>query len=418
MPGERRDGPLPGRGHLPRRLHPSRNGSEAVSTAHAESSPSSAASRPLTVRTLEARVYRYPLQAPVVTSFGAMRDRPMVLVRAEDADGVVGWGETWCNFPAVGAEHRARLVNDVLAPLVTRAPFAGPRDAFEALTAQTAVLALQSGEPGPFAHAIAGVDIALWDLFARQAKLPLWRLLGGTSPDVRVYASGLNPEAPERLARTKRDEGFTAFKLKIGFGGARDVANVRALREVLGRDAALMVDANQAWTLDAAVEMARRIEAFELEWLEEPLRADRPWAEWRTLRRATAIPLAAGENIAGDAAFDAALAADALAVIQPDMAKWGGFSRNLSLARRVRAAGRQLCPHYLGGGVGLLASAHWLAAAGGDGRLEVDANPNPLRSSTCGPLATIVDGCASLTDAPGLGTEPDLALLDRYAIPL
>ena len=389
-----------------------------MSTAHAESSPSPAASRPLTVRTLEARVYRYPLQAPVVTSFGAMRDRPMVLVRAEDADGVVGWGETWCNFPAVGAEHRARLVNDVLAPLVTRAPFAGPRDAFEALTAQTAVLALQSGEPGPFAHAIAGIDIALWDLLSRQAKMPLWRLLGGTSPDVRVYASGLNPEAPERLARTKRDEGFTAFKLKIGFGGARDVANVRALREVLGRDAALMVDANQAWTLDAAVEMARRIEAFELEWLEEPLRADRPWSEWQTLRGSTAIPLAAGENIAGDAAFDAALAANALAVIQPDLAKWGGFSANVPLSHRIRAAGARLCPHYLGGGVGLLASAHWLAAAGGDGMLEIDANPNALRTSACGPLGSVNDGRVSLGDAPGLGDAPDLTRIERYRVSL
>jgi len=373
---------------------------------------------PLSIRTLSARVFRYPLQTPIATSFGVMRERPMVLVRAEEADGVVGWGEAWCNFPAVGAEHRARLINGVLAPLAIGQRFAGPAEAFESLTVQTSVLALQSGEPGPFAQAIAGIDIALWDLHARRARAPLWRMLGGTSPKVRVYASGLNPDDAAHVADTKRREGYTAFKLKIGFGRDRDLGNVRALRQALGAKVELMVDANQAFSLDTAIDMARRLEGFELHWLEEPLRADRPWAEWRTLRRATAIPLAAGENIAGDAAFDAALAADALAVIQPDMAKWGGFTRNLSLARRVRAAGRQLCPHYLGGGVGLLASAHWLAAAGGDGRLEVDANPNPLRSSTSGPLATIVDGCASLSDAPGLGTEPDLAVLDRYAIPL
>jgi D-galactarolactone cycloisomerase len=376
------------------------------------------AANPLSIRTLAARVFRYPLQTPIVTSFGVMRERPMVLVRAEAADGVVGWGEAWCNFPAVGAEHRARLINGVLASLAIGQRFAGPAEVFESLTGQTSVLALQSGEPGPFAQAIAGIDIALWDLHAWRARAPLWRMLGGASPTVRVYASGLNPDDAAHVADTKRREGYTAFKLKIGFGRDRDLGNVRALRQALGAKVELMVDANQAFSLDTAIDMARRLEGFELHWLEEPLRADRPWAEWRTLRRATAIPLAAGENIAGDAAFDAALAADALAVIQPDMAKWGGFSRNLSLARRVRAAGRQLCPHYLGGGVGLLASAHWLAAAGGDGRLEVDANPNPLRSSTCGPLATIVDGCASLTDAPGLGTEPDLALLDRYAIPL
>ena len=371
-------------------------------------------SRSLRLRALSAFVFGYPLATPVVTSFGVMRERPMVLVRAEDIDGVVGWGEVWCNFPAVGGAHRAQLIATILAPLAIGRSFADPAAAFEWLTAKVSVLALQSGEAGPFAQAIAGIDIALWDLHARRAGVPLWRLLGGASPSVPVYASGLNPDDPARLAEAKRREGYTAFKLKIGFGRERDLGNVRALRETLGEQAQLMVDANQAWTLETAIEMSRGLEGFDLRWLEEPLRADRPWSEWRTLRRSTGIPLAAGENIAGDDAFDAALAADVLCVVQPDIAKWGGFSRNVPLARRIRAAGRRLCPHYLGGGIGLLASAHWLAAVGGDGMLEVDANPNPLRSSTCGPLGTVVGGRASLTDAPGLGVEPDLDLLARY----
>jgi L-alanine-DL-glutamate epimerase-like enolase superfamily enzyme len=369
----------------------------------------------LRLRSVTAHVFRYPLDTPVVTSFGTMRDRPMVLVRAEDADGVAGWGEVWCNFPAVGAEHRARLIASVLAPLAMQRPFADPVDAFEWLSERTAVLALQSAEAGPFAQAIAGIDIALWDLHARRASQPLWRLLGGASATVRVYASGLNPDRPERLAAAMHNDGFRAFKLKIGFAVERDVANVRALRAALGTDADLMVDANQAWELDAAIDAARRLEPFGLRWLEEPLRCDRPWSEWRKLRAATAIPLAAGENIAGDVAFEAALASDALAVVQPDIAKWGGFSRCVPLARRIQATGRRLCPHFLGGGVGLLASAHWLAAAGGDGMLEVDANPNVLRTATCGALATVRDGCAMLTDAAGLGAEPDVAFLRRYA---
>ena len=395
---------------------PSQGANSAPSGGSAAAQPQAWGGRsraPLAVRALTAHVFRHPLRIPVVTSFGTMRDRPMVLVRAEDADGVVGWGEAWCNFPAVGAEHRARLVESVLAPLVTGRAFRDPPEAFDALTAQTAVLALQSGEPGPFAQAIAGVDIALWDLCARRAGEPLWRMLGGRSPAIRVYASGLNPDEPARLAQAKRDEGFRAFKLKVGFGAGRDLANLRALRDALGPQCALMVDANQAWTLDAAVDMARGLEAFDVGWLEEPLRADRPWAEWQALRAVTSIPLAAGENIAGDAPFDAAIAAGAIAVLQPDIAKWGGFSRNVPLARRALAAGRRFCPHYLGGGVGLLASAHWLAAVGGDGMLEIDANPNPLRSATCGRLAAIADGCASLDDTPGLGVEPDLAALAR-----
>ena len=295
--------------------------------------------RPLHIRSLRALVWRYPLKTPVVTSFGSMRDRPMVLVRAEDTDGNAGWGEIWCNFPAVGAEHRARLVHGVLAPILTSRPFENAAAAFDALTEQTAVLALQAGEPGPFAQAIAGVDIALWDLQARRAQQPLWRFLGGASPRVKVYASGLNPDRPADVASTRRNEGFRAFKLKIGFGKERDVANVGALRASLGDGVDLMVDANQAWSVETAIDMARALEPFYIAWLEEPLRVDRPWSEWQSLREHTKIALAAGENLASDAGFDAALAANVLAVVQPDIAKWGGFTRGMPVARRITRSG-------------------------------------------------------------------------------
>jgi L-alanine-DL-glutamate epimerase-like enolase superfamily enzyme len=344
-----------------------------------------------------------------------MRDRPMVLVRAQDHDGTVGWGEIWCNFPAVGAEHRARLVASAVAPLVVDAAFDDPAHCFTHLSARLAVLALQSGEPGPFAQVIAGVDIALWDLVARRRREPLWRVLGGAAPDVAVYVSGLNPDDPATLARERQREGHRAFKLKVGFDSVRDLANLDALRAALGDAATLMADANQAWSLDAAMRHAAAMQPYRLAWLEEPLRCDRPWGEWQRLREAAPMPLAAGENVAGDAAFDAALASRALGVVQPDIAKWGGFSGGVAVGRRIVAAGARFCPHWLGGGIGLLASAHLLATVGGDGLLEIDANPNPLRTLTCGTLACVVDGRARLPDAPGLGAVPDLTALARYA---
>jgi L-alanine-DL-glutamate epimerase-like enolase superfamily enzyme len=322
----------------------------------------------------------------------------------------------WCNFPTVGAEHRARLIESVLAPLVQGVSFSSPNEAFRRLSEQTAVLALQSGEPGPLAQSIAGVDIALWDLAARRAGVPLWRMLGGIAPRVRVYASGLNPDSPEALAAARRREGYRAFKLKVGFGIERDVANLAALRAALGGDAELMADANQAWSLEEAKQAASKLEAFDLKWLEEPLRADRPWSEWRALASKTRIPLAAGENLAGEASFEAAVGAGGLRVMQPDIAKWGGFSGCLPVAKKILAAGLRFCPHYLGGGVGLLASAHLLAAAGGDGALEVDANPNPLRTLTCGPLARVADGAATLTNDPGLGSAPELDSLREFTV--
>lgn len=365
-----------------------------------------------------ARVFRCPLASPVTTSFGIMRDRPMVVVEVEDAHGARGWGEVWCNFPAVGAEHRARLLDSVLAPLLRSQTFAHPGEAFAFLTEGTAVLALQSAEPGPFAQAIAGLDTALWDLAARKAGLPLWKMLDARGQRrIKVYASGLNPDRPEQLARERQAQGYRAFKLKIGFGAQRDIANLEALRAALGEDVELMVDANQAWAVDTTITMARKLARFGLKWLEEPVRADVPWSAWAQIKAQTEIPLAGGENIAGRADFETALQAGVLSVVQPDLAKWGGLSGCLPVARRILEQGKRFCPHYLGGGIGLLASAHLLAAVGGDGALEIDANPNPLRSALCGPLAHISQGYAMLPETAGLGIEPDLAALQGYRVP-
>ena len=393
---------------------------------------------------VEAHVLRWPVREPVRTSFGTMHDRPAVLVRVEDAEGARGWGEAWCNFPSCGAEHRARLVESVLAPLVVGRAYASPHAAWAHLTTQTAVLALQSGEPGPIAQAIAGLDIALHDLAARRAGQPLWRRLAsesagrrsaagradgaadcadgtadrdaaapGDTARVPVYASGINPERPGATVEALRRAGHIAFKLKVGFGAERDMANLAEVRAAAGRAAAVMVDANQAWDLDGALAMARRLAASAPAWLEEPLRADRPWSEWQRLAAASPIPLAAGENAIGTPAFEALIEARAVAVVQPDLAKWGGISGVLGVVERVAAAGLRYCPHYLGAGVGLLASAHLLAARGdlSSGLLEVDSNENPLRERLCPPLAGLRAGQIVLDDTPGLGVEPDLAEL-------
>lgn len=369
----------------------------------------------LKLERIETFAFRAPIATPVQTSFGIMRDRPAVFVRITDADGAEGWGEIWCNFPTVGAEHRARLVDSVFAPLLAGKTFASPELAFLDLTAKTEVLAIQAAEPGPIAQCIAGIDIALWDLHARRVKQPLWKLLGGKSPVVPVYASGLNPAAPEKLAARKLAEGYRAFKLKVGFGLERDTANLAALRGVIG-DLPLMVDANQAWDLDTAIAMAAAFADFDPGWLEEPLRADRPWSEWQQLARKPAPSLAAGENMAAFAAFETALESHALGVVQPDLAKWGGFTGCLTVARKILAHRTRYCPHYLGAGIGLLASAHLLAAVGGDGILEIDANDNPLRTLTCGPLGRVNGGTATLSDLPGLGFSPDLLVLEEFAV--
>ena len=284
------------------------------------SSQSASSTLSLRLISLQAFVLRCPSPVPVRTSFGTMHDRPAVFVRAETVDGAVGWGEIWCNFPACGAEHRARLLDTVVAPLLLKHDFADPAQAYAHATRKTEVLALQSGEPGPIAQVISGVDLALWDLCARRAGLPLFRLLGGQQARVPVYASGINPDGALAVVQRKHAQGYRAFKLKIGFDDAQDIANLAALRGWLGPEAALMADVNQAWDLPHALAMLPQLGAYGLGWLEEPLRTDSSVADWQQLRSQSGIPLAAGENLIGAARFAQALQCQAFGVLQPDIA--------------------------------------------------------------------------------------------------
>lgn len=275
------------------------------------------------------------------------------------------------------------------------------------------MLALQCGEPGPFAQAISGIDLALWDLAARRQRLPLWRLLGGQSGRIKVYASGINPAGAAQTAEAALARGHRALKLKVGFGAETDLANLAALRAIVG-DGILAADANQGWSVDQALEKLPHLAAFDLRWLEEPIRADRPRDEWRRLRAAAKMPIAAGENISTLEGFKDVLAEDVLGVVQPDIAKWGGLSACAGLAHGILRSGKTFCPHYLGGGIGLLASAHLLASIGGHGWLEVDANDNPLRDLYCGPVLYVREGTVELDQQAGLGIVSNLSSIECY----
>ncbi len=367
---------------------------------------------PIQPASIEAFAFRVPT-APIKVSFGTFRDRPMVLVRVRDRDGAEGWGEVWCNWPAVTAEHRARLAVDIGERLIGRT-LESPDQAFHALTSELEVLALQTGEDGPIAAAIAGIDIALWDLAARKEGVPLYRALGGAPRErLPVYATGINPDEPDKYAAARHAEGHRAFKLKTGFGKERDLRNLRAMREAVGPDAVLTCDANQALSADEAIEFARAAGPIGLRWFEEPIRVDQPAAEWKRLAEASPIPLAGGENFRGSQ-FDAAIAAGSLQVFQPDITKWGGVTGNFRVGRAVVEAGKRYCPHFFSGGVCLLASLHTLSAAGGTGLLEFDCWPNANRELIVGDLLPVENGTVPVPTGAGLGATPDLRTLDRY----
>jgi L-alanine-DL-glutamate epimerase-like enolase superfamily enzyme len=365
----------------------------------------------------------YPLRAAVgstpTSSLGVMAGRNGLLVRIEDDQGAHGWGEVWCNFPPHAPVARAHLIDDVIAPLLLNQAFLSFNDVRPWLEKQFQRMAIHTGEPGAFSHCIAGLDLAVLDLAGRRSGISVSTLLAGEGEEIpsriRVYASSPDPRRLEPLLDQIVDAGHAAIKLKVAFDLEHDVGVVAKARSRVPEKTDLMLDANQAWTLDEAIAAIDLLKACRILFYEEPLLAIEPPATWATLAHKTGAALAAGENVPDETGFAELVEARGVQFVQPDVAKWGGLTGTLAVGRKARAAGVTVSPHFMGTAVGLAASLHLLAATGGAGRVELDANPNPLRTDFAPTLdLRVIDGTVSLPIGPGLGVEPDPDLLRHY----
>jgi L-alanine-DL-glutamate epimerase-like enolase superfamily enzyme len=206
------------------------------------------------------------------------------------------------------------------------------------------------GRGGVVHMALSMVDIALWDLAAQRAGLPLWRLLGGTAGDIETYNTdggwlNLSTDELTRDLGSLVDRGWQRVKVKVGKANWReDAARVRAAREAVGPDITLMCDANQRWDLSTATRMLPVLAEAGMDWFEEPVHADDIHAH-RRLQAATAVDIAAGESLYSYPAFANFIAADALRVIQVDVTRVGGVTEWMQVARHAAADGLRVVPH-------------------------------------------------------------------------
>jgi L-alanine-DL-glutamate epimerase-like enolase superfamily enzyme len=265
------------------------------------------------------------------------------------------------------------------------------------------------GRGGAVALAISAVDIALWDLKARRAGLPLWRLLGGFDPAVPCYAGGIDLDFPlEALLRQTDDNlarGFRAIKMKVGRPHlSQDVERVRAMRAHLGADFALMADANMRWSVDQAIRAARALADTGLVWLEEPTIPDDIDGHVRILRDG-GLPIATGENLHSLYEFKQMIAAGGVSFPEPDVTNCGGVTVFMKVAHLAEAYNLPVTSH----GVHDL-TVHLLAAAPNRSYLEVHGFG--LDRYIEAPIA-IVGGNAIAPDRPGHGVAFDWAALER-----
>jgi len=296
------------------------------------------------IETLTVGFYRIPL--PVVLSdstHGEITAFELNTVRVRDADGAEGVGYTY----TVGRNGAA--VDAVLSRELTEIMAGEEADDIERLWLKAWWALHYGGRGGPTVLAISAFDMALWDLKARRASLPLWNLLGGYDRKVPCYAGGIDLDLPlEALLRQTDDnlaKGFRAIKMKVGRKNLfEDVERVAAMREHLGAGFPLMVDANMKWGVDEAIRAARALQPHDLTWLEEPTIPDDPAGHARIVREG-GLPIAAGENLRSLWEFKAYIAAGAVTYPEPDVTNCGGVTPFMKIARLAEAFNLPVTSH-------------------------------------------------------------------------
>ena len=293
------------------------------------------------VADLRVRAHRFPLPRP----WGAEVTHVHLLVtEVETSAGEVGVGFSWT--PRVGAHAVAALLAHDIPPVVRGGPL-HPEVAWDRLWRWLH----EGGGGGLTTMAMAGVDLALWDLRARACGAPLVDLLGRRRARVAVYGSGVNRHYSfdELRAQAQRwvDAGYPAVKIKVGGRDLEaDVERVAMVREVIGPSRRLMIDANQLWDLATARRAIARMAAYDLYWVEEPLLADDLRAHAR-LREMVDAPIALGENLYTVYQFREALRLGACDIVQPNVVRVGGITPFLRIAALAEAHGAHVAPHLL-----------------------------------------------------------------------
>jgi D-galactarolactone cycloisomerase len=368
---------------------------------------------------IKAYVLEAPLAEPFAYSQAWYERRGAMLVEIVGEDGASGWGE------AFGPPRLTAPIVEYYKPLLLD----GDALATE-LHWQTLYNRLRDhGQKGLAIEALSAVDIALWDLKGQHLGLPVHQLLGGPlRRRVEAYATGFyRKRQGDPLvylldeARRRAEQGFSAIKLKLGFGIAEDVRLCRAVRRALGDGIAIMVDANHAYDATAAIRLGRQIEELDIAWFEEPVPPE-DLAGYKEVKSALRIPIAGGEAEFTRWGFRPVLAERAVDILQPDVCAAGGISECKKIADMANAFGVRVNPHVWGTGVALAASLHLLAALPDNPPglspipplLEFDQSEHPIRMAVLEEPIRQSSGWVEVPSGPGLGVEIDRAALERF----
>lgn len=364
-------------------------------------------------------VKAYPLVQPlgdksIGFAQGWIQSRQSTIVIISTDEGIEGVGESFGIAKAVAA-----VVEDFCAPIIIG------KDPFDNSVIWDTIyrVAGPDSQKGILIEALSGIDIAIWDIKGKALGLPVHKLLGGAYRDrALAYASGLfrtnvknqKDALVEEALGYKRD-GFSAMKLKIGHvSPAEDLSIIKAIREAIGYDLKLMVDANRAYNATEAIRLAKQMEQYDIYWFEEPVPPE-DIDGCIEVKNNTNIPIAAGECEATRYGFRQLITRRAVDILQPNVTIAGGFTEIQKIVAMASTWNIQCIPHCWGTNVATAASLQYYATIPHipgkfnppEPYFEFDRSPNPIRECTTREKFIMKDGYVDIPQKPGLGITVD-----------
>ena len=370
-----------------------------------------------------------PPERQHLSDFGKQPSFDSVIVRIETDAGITGWGEAKAGVASTAScAGLAAIINQDFAPLLLGQDpreisrlwdtlYNMPRQGF-ALAEGHVFPAL--GRRGLSISAIAGVDIALWDILGKSLGAPVWRLLGGRrAARMPAYASGGWADAANigaQLLGYIEKGGFGAVKMRVGImdgSPAASSARVKAARAALGPDIKLMADAHGTWTVAEAKAFCRMVEDCDLFWFEEPVSADDKQGQ-AEVRRSSAVPISSGESEFTRHDFRELCELRALDVLQPDLAIAGGITEGVRIGALASAFNLRLAPHLWSGAPAFAAGLHLAASNSAGFILEYSLGHNPMLHELIEEEFPVSGGFVEVPDRPGLGITVREDFVQKY----
>ncbi len=378
------------------------------------------------IRRVRAFLLSYPLAEPLkLTYFGGERTilkRDAMLIRIEADNGLAGYA------PGPGSEAAASDIQSVIAPFLEGRSLADP-DALRVQFCQA------HGTAAPLVRVYCAVEIALYDLAGKNRGIPVSELLGGRIRDrIRLYGSAGMYMAPEECAAEAAaigKLGFRAYKMRLGLGPEQDLETVRLVRDAVGPDFDLMVDAHTWWrmgdrnySLNQITGLSEKLVDYNLAWVEDPFPPD-DHRSYRTLRELDLVPLAAGEHEPTEAGYLDLILTGCVDYVQMDLVCQGGYPTGRRLFSEIAREGLRFAFHSWGTALEVLAAAHlgvcwpehvveWLEHPCFSAPARAGMYPFPLASGILKEPLEIDNGDLIVPRKPGLGFEIDESVVERY----